>query len=108
MQISLKTLLKPKQINFLIDKYIYKKDKTSLSDLYGNVTLEFDVIKKLTIYERRQYNHALLRTQSLFDEPELIKRVWREFLDRETAKGKNTRMLSIETGVPMVIINSYF
>jgi len=87
---------------------VLKQSYEELEATYGNIDFEISEVRRLTIYEKRQYNHALVRTQALFDEPELIKRVWREFLDIETAKGKNTRVISQETGVPMAIINSYF
>lgn len=79
-----------------------------MSEKYGDYEQSLSTVKLLTIYEDRQKNHTIHRKKILFDEEQLIKRVWREYITDEVAKGKTSIQIAQETSTSLEKVNSYF
>ena len=108
MSTSLKLLLTSREIQILTDKYVHKLSHDELLSKHGEYEGDIAKVKLITIYEERQFQHNLQRKQILFDEAQLIRRIWREFLSKEVAKGKTSLQISQETQTSLETVNSYF
>ena len=104
METLFKTQLTRQQILDLRDVFIFKTSKLT--------TAEFNVIAlKLTRelhYTQRNLYKSFTRRKKIFDKHVLEKKVWKDFIDEERNKGKNTLMIANEIGVSLATVNSYF
>lgn len=108
---QLSSIVGPIAVSLLRDIYIYKLAKESLPLKHGvsesEMSAILEKISKEMVYEARQLNYRLTTQKVFFQEKDLERWVWREFIQEEMSKGKHTGRISAELGIDLGIVNSY-
>jgi hypothetical protein len=112
MSKKLSDIVSGNDVAILRDVYVYKlpadviESKHNISSF--RIQRVVDVIAKDFIYEARKLNSRMSSKEVMFDESEIEKCVWQDFIASEVEDGKNTLKIAAEVGVPLQVVNSYY
>ena len=107
----LKEIIGDTAVEVLRDKYIYQRAREGYPENHGLTQAEIKMmtnkVSKELVYARRQLTYTLTARKAMFDEKDLERLVWKEFLQEQMGQGKNTGQISIEIGRELGVVNSY-
>ena len=111
METSLNEIVGPKAVLLLRDIYVYNVCTPGNCEVRGLIQYEVDlIIEKVSrhlVYVSRLNNYNVSTARILFDEKELEKWVWQEFLQEQIDQDKTTGDISNELNIPLERVNSY-